>query len=86
MTNVAPRATYGEVFADPIFRVLFVTRSVAIAADTLRILALSVLVYAATGSPLWTAVTFGIVLLGVPVYYWAFAGTQRPDRHPHKAR
>src|SRR5688572_4824727 len=24
--------------------------------------------------PLWTAVTFGIVLLGVPVYYWAFAG------------
>jgi len=60
VTSAAPRATYGEVFADPIFRLLFTTRSVAIAADTLRMLALSVLVYAATGSPLWTAVTFGI--------------------------
>ena len=49
MTSAAPQATYGDVFADPIFRLLFTTRSVAIAADTLRMLALSVLVYAATG-------------------------------------
>jgi basic amino acid/polyamine antiporter, APA family len=28
--------------------------------------------------PLWTAVTFGIVLVGVPVYYAAFAGTASP--------
>ncbi|HLT09476.1 MAG TPA: MFS transporter [Micromonosporaceae bacterium] len=60
MTTAAERATYRDVFADPIFRVLFLTRSVAIGADTLRILALSVLVFAITGSPLLTAVTFGI--------------------------
>jgi len=60
VTTAAERATYRDVFADPIFRVLFLTRSVAIGADTLRILALSVLVFAITGSPLLTAVTFGI--------------------------
>jgi predicted MFS family arabinose efflux permease len=63
VTTVASRATYREVFADPIFRVLFVTRSVAIGADTLRILALSVIVFTATGSPLLTAITFGIGFL-----------------------
>lgn len=62
MTGVVSRATYREVFAEPVFRVLFGTRSLAIAADTLRILALSVLVLAITGSPLWTAVAFGIGL------------------------
>ena len=45
----APPNHLRRVFADPIFRLLFTTRSVAIAADTLRMLALSVLVYAATG-------------------------------------
>lgn len=63
MSRAETRATYGQVFADPVFRVLFATRSVAIGADTLRILALSVLVFAATGSPLLTAVTFGIGFL-----------------------
>jgi amino acid transporter len=29
---------------------------------------------ALTADPLWTGVTFGIVLLGLPVYFWAFAG------------
>jgi predicted MFS family arabinose efflux permease len=57
------RTTYAEVFAEPIFRVLFLTRSVAIAADTLRILALSVLVFSATGSALLGAITFGIGFL-----------------------
>ena len=54
------RATYREVFAEPVFRLLFLSRSLAIAADTLRILALSVLVFASTGSAFLTAVTFGI--------------------------
>ncbi|NUR71409.1 MAG: MFS transporter [Hamadaea sp.] len=53
------RATYREVLADPIYRLLFVTRSLAIAADSLRILALSVLIYAATSSPLLGALAFG---------------------------
>ncbi|GAA1890057.1 MFS transporter [Asanoa iriomotensis] len=57
------QATYREVFAVPAFRVLFASRSIAIAADALRIAALSVLVYTATGSAWLSAVTFGIGFL-----------------------
>ncbi|GIF77758.1 MFS transporter [Asanoa siamensis] len=57
------QATYREVFAVPAFRVLFTSRSIAIAADALRIAALSVLVYTATGSAWLSAVTFGIGFL-----------------------
>jgi predicted MFS family arabinose efflux permease len=53
-------ASYREVFAEQRFRVLFGTRSLAIMADTLRIVALSVLVFSLTGSPLLGALTFGI--------------------------
>lgn len=56
-------ASYAEVLANPTFRVLFGSRTVAIAADTLRIVALSVLVYGITGSPLLAAITFGIGFL-----------------------
>lgn len=54
------RTTYREVLADPRFRLLFVTRTVTITADSLRILTLSVLIFATTGSPLMGALTFGI--------------------------
>lgn len=54
------RTTYREVLAEPRFRLLFLTRSVAITADSLRITTFSVLVFAATGSPLLSAVAFGI--------------------------
>lgn len=65
MTTVSAqrRATYREVLAEPRFRVLFGTRSLAIMADALRIVALSVLVFSATGSPLLAALTFGIGFL-----------------------
>jgi predicted MFS family arabinose efflux permease len=66
MTTVPPeqrRVTYREVLAEPRFRVLFGTRSLAIMADALRIVALSVLVFSATGSPLLGALTFGIGFL-----------------------
>jgi predicted MFS family arabinose efflux permease len=53
-------ARYRDVFADPVFRVLFLSRSLSIGAGTLRILALSVLVFNTTGSALLTAITFGI--------------------------
>jgi MFS family permease len=53
------RATYGEVLAVTEFRALFLSRSLAIAAITLRILAVSVLVLAATGSPLMAGIAFG---------------------------
>jgi MFS family permease len=55
--------TYREVFAVRPFRVLFLSRSLAIAADTLRIVALSVLVFAATGSAWLSAVAFAIGFL-----------------------
>ena len=53
-------ARYRDVFADPVFRTLFGSRTLAIAANTLRMLALSVLVFETTGSSLLTAVAFGI--------------------------
>jgi predicted MFS family arabinose efflux permease len=56
-------ATYGQVLAEPRFRVLFGTRSLAIAADALRSVALSVLVFELTASPLLAALTYGISFL-----------------------
>ncbi|MFF5259603.1 MFS transporter [Actinomadura viridis] len=55
--------SYREILGEPRFRVLFVTRSLVIAADTLRMVALSVLVYGRTGSPLLAAVAFAIGFL-----------------------
>ncbi|WP_279582125.1 MFS transporter [Fodinicola feengrottensis] len=63
MTVLDRPATYREVLSSSTFRVLFGSRSLAIAADTLRIVALSVLVYGITGSPLLGAITFGIGFL-----------------------
>ena len=54
-----PTATYREVFAEPSFRALFVARTLAIGANAVQIFALSVLVYAGTGSPLLSALAFG---------------------------
>lgn len=66
MTVTAPpgrQATYRQVLAEPQFRLLFLTRSLAIGADTLRTVALSMLIFAATGSPLLAALTYGIAFL-----------------------
>lgn len=53
------RTTYGHVLADRRFRLLLATRALTVTADALRVLTLSMLVFAATGSPLLSAVTFG---------------------------
>jgi predicted MFS family arabinose efflux permease len=77
------RATYREVFAEPRFRVLFMSRSVAIAADALRIFALSVLVFARTGSPLLSALAFAAGFLPQIVgglLFGAAADRMRPRR------
>ncbi|MEV4348496.1 MFS transporter [Actinoplanes sp. NPDC049596] len=58
MTVADRPATYREVFAEPSFRALFVARTLAIGATSLQIFALSVLVYAGTGSPLLSALAF----------------------------
>lgn len=57
------RATFAELFSVSAYRVLFGSRSLAIAADTLRIMALSVLVYNLTKSAMLSAITFGIGFL-----------------------
>ncbi|GAA3221288.1 MFS transporter [Dactylosporangium siamense] len=59
MTVVDRPATYREVFAEGSFRALFAARTLAIGANSLQIFALSVLVYASTGSPLLSALAFG---------------------------
>ncbi len=66
MTVASPsrhRTTYRQVLADPRFRLLFLTRCLAIAAGTLRIVALSVLIFASTGSVVLSAVAYGIGFL-----------------------
>jgi predicted MFS family arabinose efflux permease len=55
--------TYRQVLAEPVFRVLFWTRSAAIGADTLRTVALSVLVFTSTGSAFLGALAFGASFL-----------------------
>ncbi|MEV1247788.1 MFS transporter [Nonomuraea sp. NPDC049750] len=58
-TSVAPRpATYREVFAVGQFRVLFGSYTLFLVGETVRMLALSVTVYAATGSPLMSALAY----------------------------
>lgn len=63
MTTLDRPATYREVFAVAAFRVLFLSRTLAISANTLRIVALSLLVFNVTGSTFLTAITFGIGFL-----------------------
>ena len=50
--------TYRQIFARPEFRVVLATFAVTVAAMTVKMLALSALVYAQTGSPLLSAVAF----------------------------
>jgi MFS family permease len=62
-TEPALRATYGDVFAVSEFRAMLLSRTLTITGVTLRMLAVSVLVLAATGSPLMAGLAFGIGFL-----------------------
>ncbi|GAB1823378.1 MFS transporter [Herbidospora sp. RD11066] len=57
------KATYGQVFAVAQFRALFAARLLGVMSDTLRSVALAVLVFDRTSSPLLTAVAFTIGFL-----------------------
>jgi predicted MFS family arabinose efflux permease len=63
MTEGMDRATFRQVLAVPVFRALFWCRALAIGADTLRTVALSVLVFTQTESAFLGAMTFGISFL-----------------------
>jgi predicted MFS family arabinose efflux permease len=56
---IETRTSYREVLAEPVFRVVFYARSLAIAADVLRIVALSMLIFQSTGSAALAAAAFG---------------------------
>jgi predicted MFS family arabinose efflux permease len=77
------RATYREVLAEPRFRLLFSTRTVSITADALRITTFSVLVFAATGSALLSAVAFGIGF--IPQLFGSLLLGSLADRLPPRA-
>ncbi|MDH6612817.1 putative MFS family arabinose efflux permease [Streptomyces sp. SAI-208] len=77
------RATYREVLAEPRFRLLFSTRAVAITADALRITTFSVLVFSTTGSPLLSAVAFGIGF--IPQLFGTMLLGSLADRLPPRA-
>jgi predicted MFS family arabinose efflux permease len=61
--DVIEKATFSQVLAVPVYRTVFLTRAIAIGADTLRTVALSVLVFTATGSALLGALAFGVSFL-----------------------
>lgn len=59
MTAVGPpRATYRQVFAVPEFRVLLSGFALFLVSESMQMLALSVLIYAGTGSPLLAALAY----------------------------
>ncbi|WP_203672127.1 MFS transporter [Catellatospora methionotrophica] len=58
VTAAPPQATYREVFAVRQFRVLFTGYTLFLIGETVRMLALSVLVYAGTGSALLSALAY----------------------------
>lgn len=62
MTDPA-KATYGQVLAKPQVRVLFAARVFGVMSDALRSVALSVLVFSRTNSPLLAAMAFTIGFL-----------------------
>jgi predicted MFS family arabinose efflux permease len=61
--TVTTKATYGQVFAVTQFRAIFAGRLLGVMSDTLRSVALAVLVFNETNSPLLTAITMTIGFL-----------------------
>ncbi|MCX4808850.1 MFS transporter [Streptomyces sp. NBC_01214] len=81
--QVNHRATYRKVLAEPRFRLLFSTRTVAITADAMRITTFSVLVFSATGSAVLSALAFGIGF--IPQLFGSLLLGSLADRLPPRA-
>ncbi|MGW4499043.1 MFS transporter [Micromonospora sp. NPDC004336] len=82
MTTTRP-ATFREVFAEPRFRALFLARTVWMAAGTIQIATLSVMVYRNTGSSLFAALAFGAGFLP-QVFGGVFLGAVADGVPPHR--
>jgi predicted MFS family arabinose efflux permease len=70
------------LFGNPEFRGLFAAHAVSIAGDQFARVALSVLVFSRTGSPAWTALTYGLTFLPDLVGGPLLSGLA--DRHPRR--
>src|SRR5262245_14409299 len=57
------RATLKDVLAVGEFRALFAAQLISVAGDQLARVAVSILVYARTNSPAWTAITYALTFL-----------------------
>ena len=73
---------YSALFGNPEFRALFFAHSVSIIGDQFARVALSVLVFDRTGSPAWTALTYGLTFLPDLVGGPLLSGLA--DRHPRR--
>jgi predicted MFS family arabinose efflux permease len=74
--------SYRALFGNPEFRALFSAHSVSIVGDQFARVALSVLVFDRTGSPAWTALTYGLTFLPDLVGGPLLSGLA--DRHPRR--
>ena len=82
MSAVDERARYGDVFAEPEFRALWLAQLLSVAGDQLARVALTVLVFQHTHSALWTAVTYSVTFLPWLIGGLALAGLA--DRLPRR--
>lgn len=73
---------YRALFGNPEFRALFFAHSGSIVGDQFARVALSVLVFDRTGSPAWTALTYGLTFLPDLVGGPLLSGLA--DRHPRR--
>ncbi|MDT0465440.1 MFS transporter [Streptomyces gibsoniae] len=90
MTTASPphvaltaRTTYRQVLAEPRFRLLFLTRTLGVTADSLRITTFSALVFAGTGSTLLSTLAFGAGFL--PQLFGSLLFGSLADRLPPRA-
>ena len=78
----ASRATFGEVFAVGEFRALWLAQVLSVAGDQLARVALTLLVFDRTGSPLLAAITFEASI--VPAFVGAITLSGLADRWPRR--
>jgi MFS family permease len=81
--SAPPRATFRDVFAVPEFRALWFSEVLSVAGDRLALVALTLLVYSRTGSPLLAALTYAAGYLP-----WVVGGlflADLADRRPRRS-
>ena len=81
--SAPPRATFRDVFAVPEFRALWFSEILSVTGDRLALVALTLLVYSRTGSPLLAALTYAAGYLP-----WVIGGlflADVADRRPRRS-